>query len=388
MKICIISSQFGAPWAGSELLWWKAAHAALDEGHEVAVVYKRWEEMPARLLDLRARGATLFLRGVDLGRHSSRAFEQLVHPLPAIARWRPDVVCVNLGNFTDAMTRGDIHRFVAKIRAPYVVIIHQHCENNWVVPDDYSRQCMVRFFAAADRVAFVSERSRWAATCQLATELPNACVVRNPIGDVACDPVAWPGPGAARFACVSRLDASDKGQDLLLAALADGRWRSRDWALRLYGEGRHRGYLEELAHHYGIADRVEFRGHVSDVRGIWDDNHLLVLPSRCEGTPIALIEAMIWGRPSVVTDVGGNTEWISEPRNGFVAEAASLKSYAAALERAWEARDLWPTIGANAHDDALALYDPSPESTLLRMLVEAGDRPGMAARPPRATTGA
>ena len=94
-------------------------------------------------------------------------------------------------------------------------------------------------------------------------------------------------------------------------------------------------------------------------------------PSRCEGTPIGLVEAMIWGRPAVVTDVGGNAEWISEPRNGFVAEAASEKSYAAAMERAWEARERWLTMGANAHEDAMALYDPSPESTLLRMLVEA-----------------
>jgi L-malate glycosyltransferase len=182
--------------------------------------------------------------------------------------------------------------------------------------------------------------------------------------------LAWPEPGAARFACVARLDASDKGQDLLFAVLADPRWRSRDWVLRLYGDGRHRNYLNDLVNHFGIADWVEFRGHVSDVRGIWSDNHLLVLPSRCEGTPITLVEAMIWGRPAVVTDVGGNAEWVSEPRNGFVAEAASVRSLAAAMERAWDARDRWQDLGANAHVDAAALYDPKPERTLLKMLVK------------------
>ena len=41
MKLCFVSSNMGAPWAGSELLWTKTAHAALDRGHQVAVVYKR-----------------------------------------------------------------------------------------------------------------------------------------------------------------------------------------------------------------------------------------------------------------------------------------------------------------------------------------------------------
>lgn len=374
MRLCFITSMFGAPWAGSESLWARTALAALDEGHDVAIVSKRWDDLPPAILELQDRGATLFLRGANLHRRTSRIYERLVHPLPAIARWRPDAVCISLGNFADAMTRHDIHRFVAKIRAPYVIVIQQHYENNWVVPDEYNRQRMVRFFTSARHVVFVSERNRWAVTHQLAVDMPNACVVQNPISATAYESIAWPGPGVARFACVARLDASDKGQDLLFAALADERWRSRDWVLRLYGEGRHRGYLEKLAKYYGVDNRVEFRGHVTDVRGIWSDNHLLLLPSRSEGTPIALVEAMIWGRPAVVTDVGGNAEWISEPRNGFVAEAASLRSYAAALERAWDARDRWQTMGANAHDDALALYDPSPESTLLRLLVEAGDR--------------
>ena len=100
-------------------------------------------------------------------------------------------------------------------------MVQQHYENQWVIPDDYYRQRMVRFFTAAKRVAFVSERNRWAATCQLASDLPNASVIRNPISDPDCDPVAWPEPGTARFASVARLDASDKGQDLLFAVLAD-----------------------------------------------------------------------------------------------------------------------------------------------------------------------
>jgi glycosyltransferase involved in cell wall biosynthesis len=358
----------GSPWAGSELLWTKAAEAALDDGHDVAVVYRSWEKLPAAIVDLRDRGATLFLRTVNLDSRSSRVVERLVRPLPAIARWSPDSLCVSLGNFGDLITRNDVQRFVEKIGAPYSLLVQQHYENHWTILDDYHRHRLVDFLVGAEHIAFVSERNRWAVKTQLAAGLENSCVVCNPISAPQSDIVPWPESEQPRFACVARLDASDKGQDLLFTVLSDECWRSRDWVLRLYGEGRHRNYLETLAGHLGLSDRVEFRGHVSDVRGIWEDNHLLVLPSRCEGTPIALVESMMWGRPAVVTDVGGNAEWVSEPRNGFVAQAATPNSLSAAMERAWEARGRWRELGVNAHADALRLYDPTPGRTVLGLL--------------------
>ena len=52
--------------------------------------------------------------------------------------------------------------------------------------------------------------------------------------------------------------------------------------------------------------------------------------------PLALVEAMLCGRTAVVTDVGGNAEWIEDGETGFVAEAATAKSFGAALkERGW-----------------------------------------------------
>ena len=109
---------------------------------------------------------------------------------------------------------------------------------------------------------------------------------------------------------------------------------------------------------------------MSDIRSIWADNHLLVMPSRAEGTPLALVEAMICGRPSVVTDVGGNTEWIDEPSTGFVAEAPSARSLDNALERAWEARGHWESIGQRAHQVAVSKADPEPGEAVLSLLLQ------------------
>ena len=99
---------------------------------------------------------------------------------------------------------------------------------------------------------------------------------------------------------------------------------------------------------------------------------------------------MLCGRPSVVTDIGGNAEWVMEPRNGFVAEAPSPSSFGAAMERAWHARDSWEEIGLNAHRDAMSLHDPNPGRTIIRMLIEAveagtqsRDREGILLAPPQ-----
>jgi len=93
---------------------------------------------------------------------------------------------------------------------------------------------------------------------------------------------------------------------------------------------------------------VRFRGHVNDIRAIWEQNHLLVLPSRYEGLPLALVEAMWCGRPAVVTDVGGNAEVCVDDETGFVAPAATVSSFSHTLQWAWERRKEWLHLGRAA----------------------------------------
>jgi L-malate glycosyltransferase len=371
MKICIMSTMIGVPWAGSEALWVAAAHTALDDGHELAVVTKRWPKIPPPVVDLQARGAKLFLRGANLNHRTGRIYERFIEPLPALVRWRPDVAYVNQGSFLELTARNDINRILRSFGVPYIVICHQNFENQCPAPDDASRRRMTTYFRGAHRVGFVARRNLESAETMLATDLPNACVVRNPVNITDLTPVPWPTAAEPQLACVARLDADHKGQDILFAMLGQEPWKSRAWTLRVYGDGRHRSFLIDLAKFRGVSGRVEFRGHVGDIRTVWAENHVQLMPSRCEGTPIALVEAMLCARPAVVTDIGGNAEWISEPRNGFVAEAPSLSSFGAAMERAWRARDSWEEIGLNAHRDAAEMYDPEPGRTIMQMLVEA-----------------
>ncbi len=371
MRICIISTMVSSSWGGSEELWARMAHEALDQGHEVALVLKRWPEAAAPVRKLQSRGAKVFFRNINLSRRWNRALEYFVYPFPSIVRWAPEAVLVNQTSLYDLMYRNDIHRLLRALKLPYTTVIHQVCENQFPIGSEHFRERLATSCREAHRVAFVADGNRKVAERQLGIDFPNSCIVRNPTNLDRYEIAAWPADGTARLACVGRLNVDDKGQEVLVDCLACDPWRSRDWELRIYGTGRDDAYLKKLARHRGIAERVIFCGHVGDVHRIWRENHLNVMASRNEGTPLALVEAMLCGRPSVVSDVGGHAEWVVEPRNGFLAEAPSVRSFGAALERAWTARADWEAMGKSAHRDALGLIDPTPGKSLLQLVTAA-----------------
>ena len=74
----------------------------------------------------------------------------------------------------------------------------------------------------------------------------------------------------------------------------------------------------------GLGTRIEFAGHVADIVGIWSKHNALVLPSRCEGLPLALVEAMLCGRPAIATNVAGHGEVIEDGVTGILAEAPTV----------------------------------------------------------------
>ncbi len=147
-------------------------------------------------------------------------------------------------------------------------------------------------------------------------------------------------------------------------------WKTRSWHLNIYGSGADENYLKKLCDEDNLADRVSFHGQVNDIRALWQKNHILLMPSRMEGMPLAIVEAMLCGRPCVVTNVGGISEWIEENRSGFIAESITPDSFEKALERAWQRKDQWKEMGKYAHERARHLYDPNPGKTLFDLITE------------------
>ena len=134
---------------------------------------------------------------------------------------------------------------------------------------------------------------------------------------------------------------------MLLRVLARKTWRARKLVVTFFGIGPFRESLESMAAFMGVT-RVRFHGFVEETATIWNDHHGLILPSRCEGLPLVVVEAMLSGRPPIVTDVAGNREVIEDGETGFLARGANEAALDEVMERAWLRRAEWRFIGQRA----------------------------------------
>ena len=143
----------------------------------------------------------------------------------------------------------------------------------------------------------------------------NYSSVELPAEAFAAQPrTAQESPAAARpveIVTVGSLQYLYKGPDVLLEAAAICASRNLDFRLRFVGGGRYVETLQQDAARRGLGERVRFLGQLPAgevVRAVLDEADLFVLPSRSEGLPRAMIEAMARGLPCIGTRVGGVPE--------------------------------------------------------------------------------
>jgi glycosyltransferase involved in cell wall biosynthesis len=372
-KIVFVSTMGGAPWAACEELWSRTALELLAEGFAVSASLLAWSPPHPRVCSLVDRGIDVRFRPrvPPLSKRAWRALTAPEHSFDALALQRlikaksPDLVVVSDGGVFPPI---DLLELCIAGRLPFVTIGHANCDFWW--PTDQVAERYRLAFSAAQRCYFVSEANRRLLEKQIGGELPNAEVVRNPFNVEFDFSPAWPNlglGGAWRFACVARLDPESKGQDILFEVLSQPQWAARRWRLSLYGEGSKRNGLERLAQRLGISDRVAFAGF-APVEEIWARNHVLVMPSRFEGLPLAIVEAMLCGRPVVATDVAGHAEIIEDGVTGFLADAPTPASLALALERFWARRAEAEAIGMAASKRARELVPPDPVRVFARKI--------------------
>jgi glycosyltransferase involved in cell wall biosynthesis len=381
MKFQFISTMNDFPWGGSEELWSQAAVQLRQEGHEVRISVAYWPQKVKRVAYLKRLGIQVeyhFSHWPDLPALHKRVWNRISaserRRYARLRRHRPDLVILsqgyNVGGFDWVKVCRD-----ASIR--YAIIVHCNSELWWFRQLEEA----IASYTFAQRIFCVSQHNLALLRIQLGETLPNAEIVRNPCNVVPGPCLSWPDAGGMwRLACVGRLDPAAKGQDLLLQVLARPEWRDRPVELNLFGTGPFEATLQRMASMLQL-NNVHFRGHVSDIKKIWEHNHLLVLPSRYEGLPLALVEAMWCCRPAVVTDVGGNAELCAHGLTGFVASAATPAAYSEALERAWQHREEWAQLGHAARHRVENLIPEDPVGLFcerLKQLAATGSAAGAA----------
>jgi glycosyltransferase involved in cell wall biosynthesis len=229
-------------------------------------------------------------------------------------------------------------------------------------------------YSQAQACFFVSEHNRRLTEEQLELDLPHGVIVRNPFL-VPWEPRNdWPDERSGlRLACIGRLYPMEKGQDLLLRVLARDQWRERPLFVTFYGSGHQAAGLEGMARRLGLAN-VSFAGFVREPAAIWNDHHGLILPTRCEGLPLVLVEAMLSGRIPIVTNVGGNAEVVDDGVTGFLAAAPTEDALDEAMERAWQRRDEWRDIGEAAAIKIRTLVPSNPAEAMAANLLRVATR--------------
>jgi glycosyltransferase involved in cell wall biosynthesis len=119
-----------------------------------------------------------------------------------------------------------------------------------------------------------------------------------------------------------------KGHRFLLEAMPELLRRWPKARLLVIGRGELEVALKEQAEELAIGTNVHFLGMRQDVPRLLSVLDVFVLPSLSEGLSLALLEAMVCGKPVVVTRVGGNPELVDHGRTGLLVQSEDAKDLA------------------------------------------------------------
>jgi glycosyltransferase involved in cell wall biosynthesis len=153
-------------------------------------------------------------------------------------------------------------------------------------------------------------------------DLSKFCLTQD---DVAQDRSKSPSIG-----CVCSL-THEKGVDILLESIPQIIRQFPDLRVFVVGDGPLRAELEGRARDLGVNESVTFAGVTSDVPSWLSQFDVFALPSRREGHPIALLEAMAMGVAVVATRVGGVPELVKDGVHGLLVETEDSDRLAEAL---------------------------------------------------------
>jgi glycosyltransferase involved in cell wall biosynthesis len=159
----------------------------------------------------------------------------------------------------------------------------------------------------------------------------------------------------ARLLFVGRV-VYQKGLDLLLNALAG--LKDLDWTLEIVGDGPRHDELRAQAEKLEIEDRIKFTGwkYNAELAEAYANANLFTYPSRHEGMPNALLEAMAAGLPALATHIAGNEELVAHEQTGLLVPSEDTTALQRALRELIPDSTRRERMGNTARQAVLARY--------------------------------
>ncbi|HWJ55609.1 MAG TPA: glycosyltransferase [Vicinamibacterales bacterium] len=165
-------------------------------------------------------------------------------------------------------------------------------------------------------------------------------------------------PAVPLVGIVARLVPVKAHETFLQAARAIAPVRP-DVVFLVVGDGERRAGLEEAARTAGLAARIRFLGWRADLDRLYADLDVVVLTSKNEGSPVALIEAMAAGRPVVSTRAGGVEDVVIDGETGVVVPVGDAAAVARAVVDLLEDPARAERLGTAARASVIAQFASS-----------------------------
>lgn len=175
-----------------------------------------------------------------------------------------------------------------------------------------------------------------------------AVILQNPLNPAFVRP-AYMGEKRKEIVTVGRID-ENKNQKMMIEAFASLAEKYPDWKMLFYGDGPMRSDLEQRVHELGLEEQIIFKGIQENIPEKIEGASVFVLPSKQEGMPNALIEAMVLGLAVVSTDCpcGGPRDLIVPDENGILIPVDDVESLTTMLERLMKDEELRKKLSATA----------------------------------------
>lgn len=243
-----------------------------------------------------------------VGSHLARGFRLFA----ALRRHKPQVVHLHTCSYR-TFERTIVDCWLCSVfRRPYVLHVHGGLFAKYLQGLSGVRRSLA--FGAlrrARRVAVLS--AGWRAQLASIVEGAQFCVISNAIAPPAEPSTEVRGSG---ILFVGDLSEVKRPEDAIVAYASLSSDLRRRFPLTIVGGGdaARSAFLVRLADRLGLGDAVQFDGHLAqdEVRSRMRRADLLVMPSRAEGMPLVLLEAMHAELPAVVTDVGAIAEMVRD----------------------------------------------------------------------------
>lgn len=347
-------------YGGSEKLWMSSAKA-LSESAEVSafVHYKSSfvDELKTKY------GIKIYQSTINDTRIKSWIRTKIKGTLDLkllLLQLKPDLVVINEGAVFSAYKEMN---FCKQLNIPYTVTNGLVADIHWLNLTDVFYDQFLRLYRGARKLIFVSEHNK-NQFAEMLEPMGNQMVVKNPVSYNYLSDLSFPNHHLYTIAFVGRFEFYHKGLDLLLSALKDKRWLDRNIKFNFYGDGPHKEILINKVEQYALTFCEVFDSNF-DFGDIWSKNQIAIHTSRFEGKSLSITEAMYNKRAIIMTDVGGVSELIKDGINGFVSKSITKEGILSTLERAWEKRDDWQSMGILSRE----IYDALDKGPTLAEII-------------------